>query len=483
MRCLTRLLTAMSALATLAACSSTPQPTEVACHAQRAPNIILVVADDLGYGELGCYGQTKIRTPNIDRLAAEGARFTQFYSAAPVCAPSRAALMTGLHLGHSPIRDNSEVEPEGQGPLPQNATTLADDLHAAGFATACIGKWGLGFVGSTGDPNANGFDLFYGFNCQRQAHNYYPTHLWRNGEKIVLEGNTPKSRVEAVFAPDLMLEAATSFIDDAKDAPFFLAFMSTMPHMAMQPTAFDLHRYKGAFEETPYIGGKGYLSHPTPRAGYAAMITRLDADVGALRAAIERNGLSDNTIIIVTSDNGPTHDVGGVDTTFFDSTAGLRGRKGSVWEGGIRVPCVVWWPSHIDAARVINTPAWSVDLRASLASFARATAVTTDGVDLSALLVKNSPLAARTLYWPFPGYGGQQAVREGDWKLVRRDLAAHAKKATVQATDHWQLYNLAADPNETTDVAAQHPDVVARLALYASEQYEVSAEFPLPGVH
>ena len=434
MRCLTRLLTAMSALVTLAACSSTPQPTEVACHAQRAPNIILVVADDLGYGELGCYGQTKIRTPNIDRLAAEGARFTQFYSAAPVCAPSRAALMTGLHLGHSPIRDNSEIEPEGQGPLPQSATTLADDLHAAGFVTACIGKWGLGFVGSTGDP------------------------------------------------PDLMLEAATSFIDDAKGAPFFLAFMSTMPHMAMQPTAFDLHRYEGAFEETPYIGGKGYLSHPTPRAGYAAMVTRLDADVGALRAAIERNGLSDNTIIIVTSDNGPTHDVGGVDTAFFDSTAGLRGRKGSVWEGGIRVPCVVWWPSHIDAARVINTPAWSVDLRASLASFARATAATTDGVDLSALLVENSPLATRTLYWPFPGYGGQQAVREGDWKLVRRDLAAHAKKATVQATDHWQLYNLAADPNETTDVAAQHPDVVARLALYASEQYEVSAEFPLPGV-
>ncbi len=465
-----------------ASCSSPPVQRAIACPAERVPNIVLVFADDLGYGELGCYGQTKIHTPHIDRLTAEGARFAQFYSAAPVCAPSRAALLTGLHLGHCAIRDNSEVEPEGQGPLPHSATTLADDLHGVGYTTACIGKWGLGCVGSSGDPNANGFDLFYGYNCQRQAHNYYPTHLWRNGEKIILEGNSPKQRVEAVFAPDLMIEAATAFIDESKERPFFLAFTSTMPHMAMQPTALDLSQYEGAFEETAYVGGKGYLPHPTPRAGYAAMISRLDSDVGALRAALERNGLASNTIIIVTSDNGPTHDVGGVDTVFFDSTAGLRGRKGSVWEGGIRVPCVAWWPAHIAAARVIDEPAWTVDLRASFAAFASAKAPNCDGVDLNALLLNDTPLAPRTLYWPFPGYGGQQAVREGNWKLVRRDLAAKAKSGRVASTEHWQLYDLASDPHETTDVAAQHKDVVTRLALYASTHYDASAEFPLAGL-
>ena len=475
-------LAAAAAASLLSACASTaPAPTqvEIACPASAParPNIVLVFADDLGYGELGCYGQTKIHTPNIDRLAAEGLRFTQFYTAAPVCAPSRAALMTGQHLGHCAIRDNSEVEPEGQGPLPQGTRTLAHDLQAAGYATACIGKWGLGFVGTDGDPNACGFDLFFGYNCQRQAHNYYPTHLWRNALKVTLEGNDPKTRAESIFAPDLMLAEARAFIAQSKEKPFFLAYTSTLPHMAMQPKAADLKPYDLKFDETPYVGGKGYLPHPTPRAGYAAMISRLDAEVGALRAELEKHGLAQNTLIFVTSDNGPTHDVGGVDTAFFDSTAGLRGRKGSVWEGGIRVPGIAWWPSRIAGGATTDTPAWSPDLRATFASLAGGAVSATDGVDLSSVLLHGAPLPARALYWPFPGYGGQEAVREGDWKLVRRDLAKAAKEGSPAPA--WQLFDLARDPKETTDLAAAHPDIVARLAATAQRSYVENARFPL----
>ena len=289
------LLLALAAM--LVGCSAAP--AREAATPRRAPNIVLVFADDLGYGELGCYGQRKIATPNIDRLAREGARFTQFYSAAPVCAPSRSALLTGQHLGHTPIRDNSEVQPEGQGPLPAATRTIAHDLKAAGYATACIGKWGLGFVGSSGDPNAMGFDLFYGYNCQRQAHNFYPTHLWHNTERVALQGNDPKSRAETAYAPDFMLAEAKSFIEMNASKPFFLMYASPLPHLALQPTPADLKPYDLKFDETPYVGGKGYLPHLTPRAAYAAMISRLDAEVGAIRAALEKAGVADDTIIIV----------------------------------------------------------------------------------------------------------------------------------------------------------------------------------------
>ncbi len=469
------LLLALALAAALVGCRATP--AREAAAPRRPPNIVLVFADDLGYGELGCYGQTKIATPNIDRLAREGARFTQFYTAAPVCAPSRSALLTGQHLGQTPIRDNSEVQPEGQGPLPASTRTLAHDLHAAGYATACIGKWGLGFVGSSGDPNAMGFDLFYGYNCQRQAHNFYPTHLWRNAERVVLQGNDPKSRAELAYAPDLMLAEARSFIERNASRPFFLMYASPLPHLALQPTPADMKPYELKFDETPYVGGKGYLPHPTPRAAYAAMISRLDAEVGAIRAALEKAGVAEDTIIIVTSDNGPTHDVGGVDTGFFDSTAGLRGRKGSVWEGGIRVPCIAWWPHRIAAGATIDDPAWTVDLRSTFGALADAATPASDGRDLAALLLDGTPLPTRALYWPFPGYGGQEAVREGDWKIVRTGL--RQRKTATADLEGWQLFDLARDPNETTDLAAVHPEVVARLALLARRSYEPSERFPL----
>jgi arylsulfatase len=474
-RAFSPLLLALALAALLAGCRAAP--ARDAAPPRRAPNIVLVFADDLGSGELGCYGQRKIATPNIDRLAREGARFTQFYSAAPVCAPSRSALLTGQHLGHTPIRDNAEVQPEGQAPLPAGTRTLAHDLKAAGYTTACIGKWGLGFVGSSGDPNAMGFDLFYGYNCQRQAHNHYPTHLWRNVERVVLQGNHPKSRAELLYAPDLMLDQAKAFIESNASRPFFLLYASPLPHLALQPTPAELKRYDLKFAETPYVGGKGYLPHPTPRAAYAAMITRFDAEVGAIRAELEKHGLAENTLIIVTSDNGPTHDVGGVDTSFFDSTAGLRGRKGSVWEGGVRVPCIAWWPHEIPRGVTIDDPAWTVDLRATFGALADAPTPPSDGRDLAALLLDGDPLPTRVLYWPFPGYGGQEAVREGDWKIVRAGL--RQRKPAAADLEGWQLFNLAEDPNETNDLAAVHPEIVARLAGIARDSYEPSESFPL----
>ena len=451
--------------------------TVTAVHARIAPamrraNIVLVYADDLGSGELGCYGQTHIKTPHIDRLAAEGARLTTFSSAAPVCAPARSALFTGQHLGRTPVRDNSETKPEGQGPLPAGTSSLANDLREAGYLTACIGTWGLGFVGTTGDPNSNGFDLFFGYNCQRQAHNFYPTHLWRNSTKIPLPGNNPATRAETIYAPDLMLAEATRFIECAGESPFFLAYTSTLPHLALQPTAFDLQRYAGQFDESPYVGGKGYLPHPTPRAAYAAMITRLDAEVGALRDAIERAGHAHNTIIVVTSDNGPTHDVGGVDTSFFVSTGELRGRKGSLWEGGVRVPCVAWWPGRFPAGMVINDVAWSADLRVTFGALAGTTPTgPTDGIDLSECLAGLSTLPERALYWETRGYGGQQSVREGRWKIIRTGLQSDCAP--------WQLFDLAEDASETRNLADAHPEIIARLATIAEVEHTPSLTFPL----
>ena len=467
-----------------AGCASTdgnPQRSPTALR----PNIVLIFADDLGYGELGCYGQTKINTPHIDALARDGLRFTQFYTAAPVCAPSRAALLTGQHLGHTPIRDNSEVQPEGQGPLPAETRTVAHDLKSAGYATACIGKWGLGFVGSTGDPNAMGFDLFFGYNCQRQAWSYYPTHLWRNAEKISLAGNDPKGhaaagRDETTYACDLLLDEALAFIeqstsgDDAK--PFFLSYQSPLPHLALQIPEQDLARYTGRFEEVPYTGGKGYTPHELPRAAYAAMISRLDDEVGAIRAALEKAGVANNTLIVLTSDNGPTHDVGGVDTAFFHSTAGLRGRKGSVYEGGIRVPGIACWPGRI-APGTTDAPAWTVDLRSTFDALAGVELSVTDGCDLTPLFFNGHAPQRLCFYWPFPGYGGQEAVREGNWKLVRTGMAQ--RKRAWADDEGWQLFDLARDPQETTDVAAQHPEVVKRLAAIATREYTPNDAFRL----
>jgi arylsulfatase A len=272
-------------------------------NARNAPNIILILADDLGWGDLGSYGQTKIKTPHLDRLAAEGMRFTQFYSGSPVCAPSRCTLMTGKHGGHAYIRNNRETQPEGQWPIPASEVTIAELLKSRGYATGAFGKWGLGFVGTEGDPNKQGFDLFYGYNCQREAHNFYPDHLWRNSERVELEGNT-RGLTGKHYSHDLIEAEALRFIRDNKDRPFFAYVPFTIPHLALQVPEDSLAEYVGKLDDQPYNGKNGYLPHPTPRAAYAAMITRMDRSVGRMMALLRELELDASTLVIFSSDNG-----------------------------------------------------------------------------------------------------------------------------------------------------------------------------------
>jgi arylsulfatase A len=448
--------------------------------APRKPNVILILADDLGYAELGCYGQKKIRTPNLDRMAAQGLRFTQFYAGSPVCAPSRCALMTGKHGGHAAIRDNREFKPEGQEPLPVGEVTVADLLRKQGYDTAAIGKWGLGPPGSEADPNKRGFDLFFGYNCQRHAHNHYPTYLWRNDKRVELEGNTGGATGKQ-YSHDLLEAEALKFIREHKDGPFFLYLPFTVPHVAIQAPDDDiLAMYKGKWDDPAYDGKKGYQPHPSPRAGYAAMVTRLDRSVGRVLDLLRDLGLEDNTLVLFTSDNGPTHDkVGGSDSEFFESAGPLRGLKGSVYEGGIRVPCLARWPGRVKAGSVSDLPAYFPDLLPTFLDVAGAADAVPKGLDGHSIAPELFGQAEKQkrheyLFWEFAGYGGQQAVRLGDWKGVRRDLQKGKAKL--------QLYDLAADVGEKNDVADQHPDVVRRLEKILDTDRVPSKVFPIKGL-
>ncbi len=463
---------------------------------RRPPNVVFILADDLGYGELGCYGQTKIRTPSIDRLAAEGMRFTQHYSGSPVCAPSRCVLLTGLHTGHAYIRDNDEMEErgdvwhdpalEGQRPLLDGTYTVGKLFQEAGYVTGAVGKWGLGGPGSSGEPNRQGFDHWYGYLCQRVAHNYYPTHLWRNTEKDILEGNEPfyahqrlpqnaDPQDPASYAPytgaqysaDLMAEEALAFVRANAARPFFLYLPFPVPHAALQVPEDSLAEYADAFPETPYLGEKSYLPHPKPRAAYAAMVTRMDRHVGRLLELLQELGLTEDTLVLFTSDNGPTFN-GGTDSAFFESTAGLRGLKTQLWEGGIRVPLVARWPGTIPAGSVSDLPCAFWDFLPTFADIlGRSLAVTTDGVSLLPSLEGRERRQVRHhyLYWEFQG---RQALRLGDWKGY---LAA--------ATGEFQLFDLAADPAETAEVSGEHHEVVAEMVSLMEEARTESDLFPL----
>jgi arylsulfatase len=450
---------------------------------QGKPNIIFVLADDLGWGDLGSYGQTKIKTPNIDRLAAEGLRFGQFYSGSPVCAPSRGVLMTGKHGGHAYIRDNKEVQPEGQWPLPASEVTIAELLKSQGYSTGAFGKWGLGFVGTEGDPNKQGFDLFYGYNCQREAHNFYPDHLWRNDRRVNLEGNQ-RGLTGKQYSHDLIEAEALKFIRDNKNKPFFLYAPFTIPHLALQVPEDSLAEYVGKWDDPPYDGGKGYLPHPTPRAAYAAMITRMDRSVGRMMALLKELGLDDNTLVIFASDNGGafgevTKDfdflpgrMGGTDYVFFGSTGKFRAFKGSVYEGGIRVPFIARWPGKIKAGSVSELPAVFYDVLPTFCELAGGKPPRTDGVSLvPTLLGRGRQVRHEFLFWDFNGYGGQQAVRLGDWKGLRRNLSRGNTKI--------ELYNLATDIGEQHDMAAQHPEIVRRIAEIMRREHTPSETFPI----
>ena len=427
--------------------------------AQRPTNVLLVVADDLGYGEIGCYGQEKIATPRIDALAKAGVRMTRAWSGAPVCAPSRCVMFTGKHMGHAAIRDNGEVRPEGQTPLPERTPNLFAAMRSSGRATACIGKWGLGPPGSSGDPLAIGVDRFYGYNCQRHAHSHEPDWLWNDRTKAEVKGS---------YAPTLMTREAVAFIESKKDVPWFLAFTSALPHLALQIPEDELKAYAGKFPETPYDGKSGYRPHATPKAAYAAMITHLDTSVGRLVDALKATGQLERTLIVFTSDNGTTHSAG-VDAGYFKSTAGLRGLKGSAYEGGIRVPLILHHAATLPAGRVVDAPCAAYDLWPTIAAAVGLDRpVGTDGVDLGPVLRGESPAPARSLYMEFPGYGGWQTAVEGKWKIVRKNL----KK---QPNASFELYELDADPSESVDVAGAHPETVKRLAAFAA-----SARTPSP---
>ena len=434
-------------------------------------NIVLILADNLGWGELGCYGQTKIRTPVIDGLALQGMRFTQAYSGAPVCAPSRCALLTGRHTGHAAIRDNKELEPEGQAPLPAGMPTIASLLRERGYATALVGKWGLGPSGSEGDPSCHGFEHFFGYICQRAAHSYHPPFLYRDRERVALEGNDGKKRADGPYAPDLLREEALAFLRQNAARPFFLVFATPVPHVALEVPEEALAEYAGAFEEQPYDGAQGYRAHPKPRAAHAAMITRLDRDLGVLLAELERLGVARDTLVIVTSDNGASS-AGGVDTKFFASNDGLRGQKGQLFEGGIRAPLIVRWPGHVRAASVSSFPCASWDLLPTLAEICSAAAPAGgDGVSLVPVLGGAGEPARDFLYWEYPDNGGWWAVRMGDWKAVRRNLKKNIPGAI-------ELYDLAQDPGEKHDVAREHPEVLKRaLAAFASRTESPVAEW------
>ena len=407
---------------------------------RRKPNIIFILADDLGYGDLGCYGQQKIRTPNIDRLAAEGLRFTQCYAGSTVCAPSRCVLMTGLHTGRTRIRGND------LNPLLPEDVTVAEVLRAAGYATGLVGKWGLGEPDTTGVPNRQGFDSFFGYLNQRHAHNYYPDYLWRNEEKAPLANAVVKGvatkRVQ--YAQDLFADEALAFVERSKDKPFFLYYAVTIPHANNEAGKAGME----VPSDEPYSG----QDWPQNEKNFAAMVTRLDTDVGRLMARLKALGLDDDTLVFFTSDNGP-HREGGHNPDFFDSSGPLRGIKRDLYEGGIRVPMIVRWPGVVPAGKT-SDHVWAFwDFLPTAARLAGAETPTgLDGLSVLPALGGEEAPAHEYLYWEFHEKGGKRAVRMGDWKAVH--LATKGKT---------ELYNLRDDLGETRDVAAAHPDIVARL--------------------
>jgi arylsulfatase A-like enzyme len=425
-------------------------------------------------------------------------RFTRHYSGSPVCAPSRATLLTGLHTGHAVVRDNDEMVErgdvwgdtliEGNHPLPPGTFTLGHMLQEAGYVTAAIGKWGLGGPGDSGEPNLQGFDHWFGYMCQREAHNYYPTHLWRNGEREPLPGNPyfrAHQRLPAgadprdpgsyeayrgeTYAMDVMMADAEAFIRAHAEEPFFLYLPFPVPHVALQVPDESVLPYEGEFPETPYAGERGYLPHPAPRAAYAAMITRMDVGIGRLLDVLTELGVSDHTVVLFTSDNGPTFN-GGTDSDFFDSAGGLRGLKTTLYEGGIRVPLIVRWPGRVPPGSTTDHVSAFWDYLPTLAEIAGVEPGPegrTDGLSMVPVLTGDPEAQPRheRLYWE---YHGGQALLSGRWKAVR----AHPDSAL-------ELYDLEADPSESMDVAASHPDVVAEHTAQMASSRTPSAFFPL----
>ena len=448
-----------------------PEPEAKAPEAP-PPNIVLIVADDLGYGDVGAYGQQRIQTPVLDRMAREGLRFTDFYAGSTVCAPSRAALMTGFHTGHTVVRGNREVKPMGQHPLPPETITIAEVLKKKGYATGLVGKWGLGGPSSTGEPNVQGFDYFCGYLCQRHAHNSYPEFLFRNRDRFPLANLLPEPKREDgagvatqkyEHSHDLLMHEAVDFVDRSAGGPFFLAFTPTIPHANNEGGKDGM--------EVPDLGPYGDMDWPERQKQHAAMISRLDSGIGRLLQKLGEKGVAENTLVLFTSDNGP-HREGGNDPDFNDSNGPLRGIKRDLYEGGIRVPLIAVWPGHAPAGETSGYVGAFWDFLPTFAELASAEAPEgLDGISMVPVLSGNEAEQPQHdfLYWEFhEGKGSKQAVRMGDWKAVKLSPDGPA-----------ELYNLAEDIGEQNNVADQHPDVVGKIEDYLKTARTESEFWPL----
>ena len=477
------------------------------------PNIIYILADDLGYGEIGVFGQKLIETPNIDNLAKSGMIFTDHYSGAPVCAPARSVLLTGNHSGNTHIRANGEwsergnvwsfkamlEDPylEGQRPLLDTITTVAQVLHDNGYKTGMVGKWGLGAPLTNSIPNKKGFDFFYGYNCQRQAHTYYPTHLWKNETRDLLDNyivtkqegldgldpNEPESYSkynQNDYAPTLMHKEALNFISKNQSAPFFLYYASPIPHLPLQAPKKWVNYYQKKFgKEIPYTG-KSYYPNKTPRATYAAMISYLDEQVGELIEKLKEINQYENTLIIFTSDNGPSW-VDHVDYKFFNSTGKFvnsrRTMKGSVSEGGIRVPMIASWPNKIKAGSKSNHISAFYDFFETACDVAGIdNEIQTDGVSFYPEMIGGVQAKHDYLYWEYPASGGLQAIRMGKWKGVKNNLFKNPSKL--------KLFDLSYDEKELNDVSSKNPEIVKELEQKLKEAHSTPylKEFIIPSL-
>ena len=470
-----------------------------------SPNIIYILADDLGYGEVGYNGQEIIKTPNIDLLATNGMVFTQHYSGAPVCAPARYSLITGKHMGHSYIRGNdewrergevwdyikafSDTSLEGQRPIPENTVTIGKLLQKAGYTTGMFGKWGLGAPETVGVPNLQGFDTFYGYNCQRQAHNLYPSHLWENETKVFLENDliSPTTKLnpednpmdessysiftQKEYAPDKIHQKALSFLENNKDNSFFLFYASPLPHLPLQAPVESVNTYREILDDpNPYLGNQGYFPNRFPKATYAAMITHLDNQIGELIKKLKEIGQYENTIIVFSSDNGPTY-LGGVDFSFFDSSKpfsnGYGKTKGFLHEGGIRVPMIVSWPNRIKPGSTSDHISSFYDVLPTLCDITGANIPNKiDGISFKNTLLNKKQKAHDFLYWEFPSYKGQQAVRIGKWKGIRKNIFDGNMKI--------ELYNLENDLGEEIDLSKDHPDIIKRIERIMIQEHETA---------
>jgi arylsulfatase A-like enzyme len=428
-----------------------------AASAAAKPNIIFILADDLGYGDLGCYGQQKIATPNIDRLASQGMRFTQAYAGSTVCAPSRCALMTGLHTGHTRVRGNL---PREVALRPQDVT-VAEVLKQSGYRTALFGKWGLGDAGTKGLPNLKGFDEFFGYHTQLQAHTYYPHQLWDNDREYVIPQNFGVAH--RIYSQDLFAKHALDFLDRNKANPFFLYLAFTSPHADN-----ELGRDTGNGMEVPSLGQYESKPWPAPEKGFAAMVSRLDRDVGSVLDRLSALGLDDNTLVIFASDNGP-HREGVHDSKFFSSSGPLRGIKRDLYEGGIRVPFIARWKGHIKPGAVSEQVVAFWDFLPTAAAVAGAKAPQKlDGVSFLPALMGKPPAQRPHLYWEFHEGGFNQAVRFGDWKAIR-----FGQDGPVE------LYHLSDDPGEKHNLASAQPAKVEEAkALFAKSRVH-SPLFPI----